>query len=68
MLASDPYLSHLVAATVQTATVQVVSPVSTDPNLNTVTAAALPPASVHSVLVTIATVLLQTVLVHITLR
>ena len=68
MLASDSYLSHLVAATVQTATVQVVSPVSTDPNLNTVTAAALPSASVHLVLVTIAIVLLQTVLVHITLR
>ena len=64
MLASDPYLSHLVAATVQTAELKdiVVGPKTTD----SVTASAPPSASAHSV--PFALTMLFQFLVYLTLR
>lgn len=70
MLASDPYLSHMVAATVQTAKVKDIhtGPGGT-PSAAPISAAAQPTSTTASlVLVTVMVALLHTVLVHIATR
>ena len=68
MLASDPYLSHMVAATVQTATLKdvTVGPggARTEPSI----AAAQPTATGPLIMFTLMVVLLQAVFVHLAMR